>query len=186
MSLKKSLRIVDACLASDLGDVTHSEAGYQETTGETNNFQNGKGEIESRILEEDSTITDSSKKGKIVVSENDANVHKLKEKQKIQFYIIKTEKNIEIQKCNIQQQKKAMQKLFSSSAGLDHTKRGDKSDCARKRSKSDTIEKRSSQVEATSKENGNILTALLSFFAHLFSALLSFFVSSRTRKTQNK
>lgn len=186
MSLKKSLRIVDACLASDLDDVSHSKAGYQKTMGNTNNFQNGKGEIESRILEEDSMITDSSKNEKITISGNDANAYKLKEKQKILSYIIKTEKNIEVQKSNILQQKKAMQKAFSSGAGLGQTKRGDKSDCARKKSNPDTIEKRSSQIEPTSRENGNILTTLLSFFAYLFRAFLSFFVSSRATKRRNK
>lgn len=184
VSLKKSLRIVDACLASDLDDVTSSEA--QGTAENRNTFQNGKVEIESRMVDDDSTISENKERVKMKASKDDASAYKLKEKQKIQSYILKTEKNIEVQKSNILQQKKAMQKLFSSSDGLGETKRGDKSDCARKRSKPDTCEKRASHIEASSTGNGNILTALRDFFTYLLSLFLSFFVSSRTNKSRKK
>jgi hypothetical protein len=181
-SLKKSLRIVDACLASDLDDVSHDEAGQEETR---NTFQNGEVKIESRILVDNSKIPEQHKMEKRKASRDDANAYKLKEKQKIQSYILKTEKNMEVQKSNILQQKKAMQKLFSSGDGLSEVKRGDKRDCARKRSKSDTSEVRPSRVES-SRRNGNILTALINFFTYLFSVFLSFFVPSRTSKRRCK
>ena len=186
VSLKKSLRIVDACLASDLDDVTSSEAGHQGTAENRNTFQNGKVEIESRMVDDDSTISENKEREKMKASKDDASAYKLKEKQKIQSYISKTEKNIEVQKSNILQQKKAMQKLFSSSDGLGEIKRGDKSDCARKRSKPDTCDKRASHIEASSTGNGNILTALRDFFTYLLSVFLSFFVSSRTNKSRKK
>jgi hypothetical protein len=184
-SLKKSLRIVDACLASDLDDVTHDEAGQEETAENRITFQNGEVEIEPRILDDNSKIPKHHKTEERKPSIDDSNAYKLKEKQKIQSYILKTEKNREIQKSNILQQKKAMQKLFSSGDGLGEVKRGDKRDCARKRSKSDTSEVRPSRVEA-SRKNDNILTALINFFTYLFSVFLSFFVPSRTSKRRYK
>jgi hypothetical protein len=176
---------VDSCLASDLDDVTHDKADHEETAENRSTFQNGKVEIESRILDDDSKIPENRIVENTKAYRDDANAYKLKEKQKIQCYILKTEKNIEVQRSNILQQKKAMQKLFSSGDGLNEVKRGDKRDCAGKRSKSDTSEVRPSRVEA-SRGNGNFLTALINFCTYLFSIFLSFFVPSRTSKRRNK
>ena len=176
---------MESSLANDLinrKNNNNNEEGIQEILENSEISQNGKEIIVSQIVDDDSILSEKRNDDEAKSSRDDASGYKMKEKQKILSFILKTEKNIEIQKNNIKQQKKAMQKLFSSGDGFGDDKRDEKHEKARNRGRSDIGEKRAPQIAKAAGKSGSLLTTILNIFIEFFHALLSFFASLRLKK----